>query len=78
MDVTTLAGTVTSINGFVLGPPNDSNGTMVWFGTCVDTKTTTHYNDVIAQVGDVISISSACRVALQARIWACCPAGGAP
>ena len=78
VDTTVLSGGVNQIRGWELGIPNEAAITIDWVGTCVRTTTTTHYNYVIAQVGDDISVSSACRVAFQARAWAYCPVGVAP
>ena len=78
MEAVVLSGGVTQIRGWEQGPPNEAQVSIDWVGTCTGTKTTTSYHYVIAQVGDDISITSACRVAFEARAWAWCPAGVAP
>jgi hypothetical protein len=77
MDATVLSGDVSQIRGWEQGRANETSVTIDWVGTCVNT-TTTHYHYVIVQRGDDISVSSACRVAFQARAWAYCPVGVAP
>jgi hypothetical protein len=78
MDAMVLSGSVSQIRGWELGPANEATVTIDWIGTCIRSTTTTSYHYVIAQVGDDISVSSACRVAFQARAWAYCPVGVAP
>ena len=77
MEAVVLSGSVTAIRGWELGPPNEANVTIDWAGTCLDTTTNTHYNYVVSQDNET-SVRSACRVALQPRAWAYCPAGVAP
>jgi hypothetical protein len=78
MDAIVLSGGIRAIRGWELGPPNEAAVTIDWEGTCTGSKTTTSYNYVLPQVSDDVSISSACRVAFQARAWAYCPVGVAP
>lgn len=77
MDALVLSGGISRISGWEQGPPNEATVTIDWVGTCTGTKTTTSYHYVVA-LGDDIAITSACRVAFQARAWGYCPAGIAP
>lgn len=78
MDTLVLSGGVSRVSGFENGPPNEAHVAIDWVGTCTGTKTTTSYHYVIGVAGDDTAITSACRVAFQARAWAYCPAGVAP
>ena len=78
MDATVLSGGIKQISGWDQGPANEAAVTILWEGTCVNTHSVTSYNYGIFQVGDDFAISSACRVAFQARAWAYCPVGVAP
>lgn len=77
MSVDVISGDVTAIRGFDQGPPNEANTTIDWTGTCVDTKTTTT-TDYVLGTSTSVSITKACRVALEPRAWAWCPVGLAP
>ncbi len=78
MEAIVLSGQVTRIRGWEDGPPNEAQVAVDWVGTCTSTTTTTSYHYVVVALGDDISITSACRIAFQARAWAYCPVGVAP
>lgn len=77
MEAVVLSGSVSAIRGWEQGKANEASVTIDWAGTCLDTTTTTNYNYVVTEDREV-SVRSACRVALQPRAWAYCPAGVAP
>lgn len=74
MEVVALAGVVNGVTGWEAGPPNESSVVIDWRGICLETMTLTK----ILFVGHIRHDESACRVALQARAWAHCPAGVLP
>ena len=78
MDATVLSGGITEIRGWEQGPPNEAAVTIDWVGTCINTKTSTHYDYIVVEDSSAIVTRSACRVAFTTRAWAYCPAGIAP
>jgi hypothetical protein len=78
MDATVISGAITEIRGWEQGPPNEAAVTIDWVGTCINTKTSTHYNYIVVEDSSDILTRSACRVAFTTRAWAYCPAGIAP
>jgi hypothetical protein len=78
MDAIVHSGSISRIRGWEEGAPNEAAVAIDWLGACSDAKTITHYDYVVVQGTDSISIKSACRAAFQTRAWAYCPAGIAP
>lgn len=74
MEVLAVAGTVERIEGFDAGPHNEAEVSITWRGACINSTTHHVYIFGIQEV----TFKSACRVALEARANAVCPAGIAP
>jgi hypothetical protein len=77
MEVSVSLGRVGQIRGWDAGAPNEAAVSIDWTGSCTTTTTWKVYDS--AFVGDdIVSMSSACRVAFEVRAWAYCPVGIAP
>lgn len=74
MEVVSVAGSVERIDGWDAGPNNEAAVNIAWRGACITSQT----NHVLIFGAQEITFKSACRVALEARANADCPAGIAP
>jgi hypothetical protein len=68
-------GSVTKINGWKNGPPNEANVSLEWVGVCHGTAYTLH---TIGVSNGEVTINASCRVSFKARAWAYCPVGISP